>query len=119
MVFAKNYQKDYVGFIGDKYNLMNIQSGTINAQLVLTNGTEYTVRASAFSQFQYRTQNNSTYNDLTVSQIYNTNVQFADEKGDRGNVIHSFNEYEISTVFALVLLLIASIVNTLLLFRRS
>ena len=96
IVLPRNYQYEYIGFSGSGSNLMNLQSSSISGQFVLENGTSYEVRASGFSTFQY--YNNSgnwgSYYDLTVSQIYNTNVQFTDDKSDRGNVIYYFSEYE-------------------------
>lgn len=96
IVIPCNYQYEYIGFSGSGSNLMNLQSSSISGQFVLENGTSYEVRASGFSTFQY--YNNSgnwgSYYDLTVSQIYNTNVQFTDDKSDRGNVIYNFSNYQ-------------------------
>ena len=89
IVIPLNYQFDTIGFSGKQYNPMNITSGTINGYFVLQNGKTYNVTASAFSTFQYR--NDTGYyqwSDLTVSKIYNTNIQLVDKQGDRSNVIY-------------------------------
>lgn len=96
IVIPKNYQYESIGFSGNQYNLMNINSGSISGYFVLQNGTTYTLSASGFSTFQYRNTNGNYYSwyDLTVSEIYNTNVQFADEQGTRANLIYDFSNYE-------------------------
>lgn len=96
IVIPKNYQYNSIGFSGKQYNLMNINSGSISGYFVLQNGTTYTLSASGFSTFQYRSSSGSYYSwyDLTVSEIYNTNVQFADEQGTRANLIYDFSNYE-------------------------
>lgn len=95
IVIPRNYQYEYIGFSGSGSNLMNLQSSTISGQFVLENGTSYDVRASGFSTFQYYISDNwGRYTDLTVSQIYNTNVQLTDEQKDRGNVIYNFSNYQ-------------------------
>lgn len=96
IVLPRNYQYEYIGFSSSGSNVMNLQSSSISGQLVLENGTSYDVRASGFSTFQYYSNNGNwgSYYDLTVSQIYNTNVQFTDEQGDRGNVIYNFSNFQ-------------------------
>lgn len=96
IILPRNYQYEYIGFSGSGSNVMNLQSSSISGQFVLENGTSYEVRASGFSTFQYYSNSGNwgSYYDLTVSQIYNTNVQFTDEQGDRGNVIYNFSNYE-------------------------
>lgn len=103
IVIPINYQCDSIGFSGKQYNPMNITSGTINGYFVLQNGRTYNVTASAFSTFQYR--NDTGYyqwSDLTVSKIYNTNIQLVDKQGDRGNTIYNFTPFEWIIVFVLV-----------------
>lgn len=96
IVIPRNYQYDFIGFSGSGSNIMNLQSSSISGQFVLENGTSYDVRASGFSTFQYYSNSGNwgSYYDLTVSKIYNTNVQFTDEQGDRGNVIYNFSNYQ-------------------------
>lgn len=96
VVLPRNYQYNYIGFSGKGSNIMNLQSTSISGQFVLEDGTLYEVRSSGFSTFQYYNSNGNwgSYYDLSVSQIYNTNVQFADEQGDRGNVIYNFSNYQ-------------------------
>lgn len=96
VVLPRNYQYNYIGFSGKGSNIMNLQSTSISGQFVLENGTLYEVRASGFSTFQYYDSNSNwgSYYDLTISSIYNTNIQFTDEQSDRGNVIYNFSNYE-------------------------
>jgi len=109
IILPRNYQYEYIGFSGSGSNVMNIQSTSISGQFVLENGTFYEVRASGFSTFQYYDNkgNWGSYYDLTVSKIYNTNVQFTDEQEDRGNVIYNFSNYEKFVVVLFSLLLCA------------
>ena len=119
LLFPVNYKKDCVGFYGKSgIYLLNITSGTISGQFVLTNGTTYNVRAQGFSKFQYQTQDGyyNNYTDLNISQIYNTNVQFSDEQSDRGNVIYDFSVYE-KFIITLILCL-GCIIIGLLLFKK-
>lgn len=105
LVFARNYQYDYIGFYGGDSNLMNLQSGSISGQFVLTNGTTYDVRATGFSTFEYYNSGDwGRYYDLTVSQIFNTNVQLTDDQSNRGNVIYDFGNFELAALALLVLL---------------
>lgn len=108
IVIPRNYQYEYIGFSGSGSNVMNIQSSSISGQFILENGTSYEVRASGFSTFQYYDNkgNWGSYYDLTVSQIYNTNVQFTDEQGDRGNLIYNFSNYQKFVAVLLSLLLL-------------
>ena len=107
LVFARTYQFNYIGFYGNDSNLMNLQSNSISGEFVLQNGTTYDVRANGFSTFQYyRSDDWGRYYDLSISQIYNTNVQFTDEKLNRGNVIYDFSSYQL-VIISLVLLLFA------------
>lgn len=96
IVLPQNYQYNYLGFSGQGSNIMNLQSSSISGQFVQENGTSYEVRASGFSTFQYYYSNGSwgSYYDLTVSQIYNTNIQFTDEQDDRGNIIYNFSNFQ-------------------------
>lgn len=108
IVFANNYQEDTIGFYGSGSNLMNISNSTVSGYFVLENGTTYDVRASGFSTFQYYTGNNwGSYTDLTVSRIYNTNVQLTDEQGDRANTIYELGNFEKLVIVLLGLILIA------------
>ena len=113
IVLPRNYQYEYIGFSGSGSNVMNLQSSSISGQFVLENGTSYEVRASGFSTFQYYSNNGNwgSYYDLTVSQIYNTNVQFTDEQRDRGNVIYNFSNYQKFVAVLLSLLLCIIFIN--------
>lgn len=105
IIIPANYQSDYIGFYGDGSNLMNIQSSSISGYFVTVKGTVYNVRASGLSVFQYQ-ETSDYYNrwyDLNITKIYNTNVQFTDNKGDRGNRIARFKPFEIAVISLLTL----------------
>lgn len=107
LVFARTYQFDYIGFYGGNTNLMNLQANSISGQFVLQNGMTYDVRATGFSTFEYyNTGDWGRYYDLTISQIYNTNVQLTDDQSNRGNFIYDFGNFELA-VLALLVLLVA------------
>lgn len=124
IVLPRNYQYDYIGFSGKGSNIMNLQSSSISGQFVLENGTSYEVRASGFSTFQYYDSNGNwgSYYDLTVSQIYNTNIQFTDEQGNRGNVIYNYSNFQkfllVIGTLIFVLILISFIGNGISLIGR-
>lgn len=119
LLFPVNYKFDCIGFSGKSgSDLLNLTSGTVSGQFILTNGTVYSVRAQSFSKFQYQNQGTgyNNYSDLNISQIYNTNVQLSDEQSDRENVIYDFSIYE-KTIITLVLCF-GFIIIGLLLFKK-
>lgn len=117
LILPVNYCENTFGFSGEYYNVMNITNGTVSGYFVLENGTSYNARASSFSTFQYQSNEDyySRWYDLTVSQIYNTNAQFTDNNGDRGNSVFDLDTTEnlliiiaviLSVIFLLVLALL-------------
>lgn len=119
IIFAINYQEDTIGFYGTGNNLMNISNSAVSGYFVSENGTTYDIRASGFSTFQYYTGNNwGGYTDLTVSQIYNTNVQFTDAQGDRGNTFYNFSNFEKILLCLGFLLFAMSIIHCIVVFGR-
>lgn len=108
IVIPRNYQKNSIGFSGNGYNLMNINSSSLNGYFVLENGTTYTLSASGFSTFQYRSSSGSYYSwyDLTVFQIYNTNCFFVDDLGNRQNDRYDFENTDVILTICLVFLIL-------------
>lgn len=116
LILPVNYCEDTFGFSGEHYNVMNITNSTVSGYFVLENGTSYNARASSFSTFQYQSNEDyySRWYDLTVSQIYNTNAQFTDNNGDRGNSI-----FNLSRVEQFLIMILGSILITLVAFMIS
>lgn len=116
LILPVNYCEDTFGFSGEHYNVMNITNGTVSGCFVLENGTSYNAHASSFSTFQYQSNEDyySRWYDLTVSQIYNTNAQFTDNNGDRGNSIFQLN---LSDYFALFLCLLVLVLIVIQIFK--
>ncbi len=113
LILPMNYCKDTFGFSGQHYNVMNITNSTVSGYFVLENGTTYNARASSFNTFQYQSNDDyySRWYDLTVSKIYNTNAQFIDNNGDRGNIIFNFSLLEWFLILEVVVLALLLIVN--------
>ena len=86
MIFPLQYKENTFGFHGSGNNVMNLTSSTLSGIVRLQNGTEYNIRAMRFNTFEYQqtTGYSSTYIPFSVSEIYNTNVMFYDEVGERG-----------------------------------
>ena len=80
VVLPIDYCSDSLGFYGGNNQLMNITNSTISGYFVLSNGTTYDLRFSAFFTPQYYQQDSwqGRYYDLNVSQIYNTNCFLLD-----------------------------------------
>lgn len=111
LILPVNYCENTFGFSGEYYNVMNITNSTVSGYFVLENGTSYNAHASSFSTFQYQSNEDyySRWYDLTVSQIYNTNAQFTDNNGNRGNVLYNLQLSDYFSLF-LCLLVLALIV---------
>lgn len=72
-------------FAYDNYgNLVNIRAATITGYIL--DGTQYTVRWTSFGTPQYRLLNysgvGSTYNDLTVETVEDTNIQIIEDDSE-------------------------------------
>lgn len=118
-----NFVNNSLGFKGNGKNLMNITSGTINGYLTLERGgnTSYTVRATNYSTFQYRNeQGMNQYNDLTVTEIYNTNCFFVDNtelnrQTDRVNLTLE-NILSIAILFVIFVFVLFSMIKAVISF---
>lgn len=147
-IYYPNEYPDYIPFVGAKYievntsigvgtiivpssipdrylsvgssnsYIYNTTSSTISGVFRLRNGTDYSLRFSAFDVAQYYTAGsyNPTYNTLTITEILNTNIEFEDFSGrDKqndsftfGNNVERFNS--VCGVFTCILSAIILIV---------
>lgn len=111
IVLQDSYKSGFIGFTGDKYYLCNLSNSTLTGRFILTNGTEYTCRFSAFEapQYQYRNGVTNEWRYLNTTQIYNTNCEFIDNTSlERDNLIDLFDKdafkYFVSAVLVLICL---------------
>jgi len=80
LIFSPVTIENTFGFSGTGNNICNLSSGTVTGTFYATNGTTtYTVRMVRLGTLEYQTSTSSTWNSVTISQIYNTNVFFTDE----------------------------------------
>lgn len=99
IILPITYKSDYFGFSGTSYNVMNLTSSSLSGYFITSSGSQYSIYFNPFSTCQYRQDNNYyNYADLTISQIFNTNVQFIDYSGTRQNTIASFKPFEIAVI---------------------
>lgn len=103
IVLQDSYKSGIIGFTGNNYYLCNLSNSTITGRFILTNGTVYTCRFSAFEAPQYQTDSitNREWRYLNTTQIYNTNCEFIDNTSlERNNKIDLFDtdEYKYSVV---------------------
>lgn len=84
-VCPNTYQSNYFGFVGSGNNICNLSNTTVSGYIYTTSGTDYSARFTALGKLQYRTGSSSYYEwqDITITEVLNTNVIFVDEKGDR------------------------------------
>ena len=115
IVLPINFKQNTIGFYGNDYELFNCTSSTLNGQFVLENGTTFTCRATSFNKFEVRSSSEyyNQYSELGVMQIYNTNVDFLDDIGERGNTVYSFTPFE-QIVIVLLLFIVVLFVPLLL-----
>lgn len=103
IVLQNSYKNGFIGFTGDKYYLCNLSNSTITGRFILSNGTEYNCRFSAFEapQYYYQSGTSNQWRYLNTTQIYNTNCEFIDNTSlERNNKIDLFDtdEYKYSVV---------------------
>lgn len=117
IVVPLNYTNDTFGFYGDGSQVMNLTSYTISGYFVTQSGTTYEMRFTSFSipQYVYSSDWSSRYQDLTVTAIYNTNVSFVDDIGDRGSEIYNFSSFQ-TVIIAILLGLVLFVVGWLVLY---
>lgn len=92
-------------------NIVNVTSGTIYGYLVTQNGTTYDVRGQRLSALQYVTSSGyqTIYNDITYTQIYNTNIRFTNNDSD--NEFVKLSAYQVIIITVLLFLACAEIFN--------
>lgn len=75
-----NYVDGYLTYT-ESGNLFNLSSSTVTCIAFTENGTQYSVRFSSFAEPQYRLYDYqvSTWYDLTVSEVSDTNVRILSE----------------------------------------
>lgn len=105
-------------------NIYNTTHSNISGVFRTENGTDYSIRFPSFSYPEYAVINgyNTTWNPLTVSQIYNTNFQFVDFKNsDKQNdtFIFTDNLQRADFVFNVLFCTLLVVIVCLILFRRS
>lgn len=94
-IFQSEFKNGYFGFYGSGYNLCNLSKSSISGSFILENGKVYEIRFTSFNtaDYYYRDGYNYEWLDLTVSKIYNTNVEFIDDKlQTRNNKIDLFEK---------------------------
>lgn len=111
IVLQDSYKSGFIGFTGNNYYLCNLSNSTITGRFILTNGTVYNCRFSAFEAPQYQTDSitNREWRYLNTTQIYNTNCEFIDNTSlERDNKIDLFDsdEYKYTTIALVVLQII-------------
>lgn len=79
-IFSSSIAKGAISIGSGSNNLYNSTSNTISGVFRTAQGVDYTVRASAYSSFQYAVTSGyqTIYENLTISQILSTNLQFVD-----------------------------------------
>lgn len=97
-----DYQRG--SFTYDSYsNLVNIRSSTITGYIL--DGSAYTVRWSSFNSPQYRLvdYSSSSWHDLTVTDVIETNVQIAEDDSD-------FPLYPDSSLISLIIISVLGVI---------
>ena len=80
IVLSASVPDSYISIGISNNNLYNNTSSTLYGMVRTVNGTDYSVRFSAFSTPEYYTAGsyNPTYSPINCTQIYNTNIKFVD-----------------------------------------
>lgn len=82
VIFPYNSKDNTWGFVGSGISrVCNLTNTTLNGYVYTANGQYYTLRAPSFETIEYRTNDSwgsSSYQDLIISKILNTNIQFID-----------------------------------------
>lgn len=102
MYVPYNFQRGSFSF-DDTGNLVNITSSTITG-IVFRGNTSYTLRFSSFGNPQYRSSSgSSSYMDLTVNEVLNTNVQIFSSQ-------HQIALYPDSQLLQLILVFLGGVI---------
>ncbi len=94
-IFQSEFKNGYFGFYGSGYNLCNLSKSIISGSFITENGRAYDIRFTSFNtaEYYYRDGYNYEWRTLDTSKIYNTNVEFIDDKLEtRNNKIDFFDK---------------------------
>lgn len=94
-IFQSEFKNGYFGFYGSGYNICNLSKSSISGSFYTENGRAYDIRFTSFNtpEYYYRDGYNYEWRTLDTSKIYNTNVEFIDEKlQTRNNKIDLFDK---------------------------
>lgn len=94
-IFQSEFKNGYFGFYGSGYNICNLSKSSISGSFITENGRAYDIRFTSFNtpEYYYRDGYNYEWRTLDTSKIYNTNVEFIDDKLEtRNNKIDLFDK---------------------------
>lgn len=94
-IFQSEFKNGYFGFYGSGYNLCNLSKSIISGSFITENGRAYDIRFTSFNtaEYYYRDGYNYEWRTLDTSKIYNTNVEFIDDKLEtRNNKVDLFDK---------------------------
>ena len=94
-IFQSEFKNGYFGFYGSGYNICNLSKSSISGSFITENGRAYDIRLSSFNtpEYYYRDGYNYEWRTLDTNKIYNTNVEFIDDKLEtRNNKIDLFDK---------------------------
>ena len=94
-IFQSEFKNGYFGFYGSGYNICNLSKSSISGSFITENGRAYDIRFTSFNtpEYYYRDGYNYEWRTLDTSKIYNTNVEFIDDKLEtRNNKIDFFDK---------------------------
>lgn len=94
-IFQSEFKNGYFGFYGSGYNLCNLSKSSISGSFITENGRAYDIRFTSFNtaEYYYRDGYNYEWRTLDTSKIYNTNVEFIDDKLEtRNNKVDLFDK---------------------------
>lgn len=107
LVFSIDKRFNVFTITGDSYDLFNMTSSTVSGTFYKTNGTSYPVRFSATSNLQYRPSTTvSTYSDLHITNITNTNCEIIDVGGILGNTVTVIDHTQKPIYILLIILIV-------------
>lgn len=103
-------------------NLQNVSDGYISGKFVTYDGTSTDIRAQSLGNFQYtiRTGYNTEYQDLVITTVTNTNINFSLAEDTKENTVAVINDFE-KTLLTCVLLnmIITALTSLFIVLSRS
>lgn len=124
LVLSASVPDSYISVGRSSNNLYNNTSSTLSGIFRTRNGTDYSIRFPAFSTPQYYTAGtyNPVYNELVITEIYNTNIKFVDyNNSDKQNdtFIITDNVERLNITLSVVTVILLSACLFVIIFRRS